>query len=113
MLELAERLKMSHQYGIRFIATSGEEEGNLGAENLLKRMSDAEKKNTLLVINLDNLIVGDKLYFNSGRVRRLVRKLTRDRALAIARSQGLPPPIRASIRIIRREPAAVTTRSVR
>ncbi|SUH35304.1 alkaline phosphatase isozyme conversion aminopeptidase [Salmonella enterica subsp. enterica] len=30
-------------------------------------MSDAEKKNTLLVINLDNLIVGDKLYFNSGK----------------------------------------------
>ncbi len=29
-------------------------------------MSDTEKKNTLLVINLDNLIVGDKLYFNSG-----------------------------------------------
>ncbi|STS92859.1 peptidase M28 [Klebsiella variicola] len=29
-------------------------------------MSEAEKKNTLLVINLDNLVVGDKLYFNSG-----------------------------------------------
>lgn len=64
MLELAERLKdIPTQYGIRFIATSGEEEGKLGAENLLKRMSAAEKKNTLLVINLDNLIVGDKLYF--------------------------------------------------
>lgn len=67
MLELAERLKNTPtEYGIRFVATSGEEEGKLGAENLLKRMSDTEKKNTLLVINLDNLIVGDKLYFNSG-----------------------------------------------
>ncbi|MTH45358.1 aminopeptidase [Intestinirhabdus alba] len=91
MLELAERLKgTSTQYGIRFIATSGEEEGKLGAESLLMRMSAAEKKNTLLVINLDNLIVGDKLYFNSGRkTPEAVRKLTRDRALAIAHSRGI------------------------
>ncbi|MCU7326868.1 aminopeptidase [Escherichia albertii] len=91
MLELAERLKNTPtEYGIRFVATSGEEEGKLGAENLLKRMSEAEKKNTLLVINLDNLIVGDKLYFNSGvNTPEAVRKLTRDRALAIARSHGI------------------------
>lgn len=91
MLEIAERLKdVPTQYGIRFIATSGEEEGKMGAENLLKRMSDAEKKNTLLVINLDNLVVGDKLYFNSGvKTPASVRKLTRDRALAIARSHGI------------------------
>ncbi|MBV8041099.1 aminopeptidase [Pluralibacter sp.] len=91
MLELAERLKnVPTQYGIRFIATSGEEEGKLGAENLLKRMSAEEKKNTLLVINLDNLVVGDKLYFNSGKsTPASVRKLTRDRALQIARSRGV------------------------
>ena len=57
---------------------------------MLKRMSEAEKKNTLLVINLDNLVVGDKLYFNSGRsTPASVRKLTRDRALTIARSKGI------------------------
>ncbi|NDO81922.1 aminopeptidase [Citrobacter sp. NCU1] len=91
MLELAERLKdIPTEYSIRFIATSGEEEGKLGAENLLKRMSATEKKNTLLVINLDNLIVGDKLYFNSGqKTPEAVRKLTRDRALAIARHHGI------------------------
>jgi alkaline phosphatase isozyme conversion protein len=74
-------------------------------------MSAEEKKNTLLVINLDNLIVGDKLYFNSGQsTPGSVRKLTRDRALAIARSQGfMPPAIRAATRIIREEQAAVTT----
>ena len=45
MLELAERMKnIPTQYGIRFVATSGEEEGKLGAENLLKRMSAEEKK---------------------------------------------------------------------
>ena len=91
MLELAERFKnIPTQYGIRFIATSGEEEGKLGAENLLKRMSSAEQKNTLLVINLDNLVVGDKLYFNSGvKTPASVRKLTRDRALTLARSRGI------------------------
>lgn len=91
MLELADALKnIPTQYSIRFVATSGEEEGMLGAENLLNRMSAAEKKNTLLVINLDNLIVGDKLYFNSGKnTPASVRKLTRDRALAIARSRGI------------------------
>ncbi|WP_313048710.1 aminopeptidase [Atlantibacter subterraneus] len=91
MLELAEKLKDTPtQYGIRFIATSAEEEGKLGAENILKRMSDQERKNTLLVINLDNLIVGDKLYFNSGRsTPTAVRKLTRDLALAIARNNHI------------------------
>ena len=91
LLELAERLKnVPTRYGIRFVATSGEEEGRLGAQNLLNRMSDTEKKNTLLVINLDNLVVGDKLYFNSGRnTPASVRKLTRDRALAIARRHGI------------------------
>ncbi|PAC66983.1 Zn-dependent exopeptidase M28, partial [Enterobacter cloacae] len=91
MLELAERLKnIPTKYSIRFVATSGEEEGKLGAENLLKRMSAEEKKNTLLVINLDNLIVGDKLYFNSGQsTPSSVRKLTRDRALALARTHGV------------------------
>ena len=86
MLELATRLKdIPTRYGIRFIATSGEEIGALGAEDILKRMSESEKKNTLLVINLDNLIVGDKLYFNSGKsTPTAVSKLTRDRALALA-----------------------------
>lgn len=91
MLELAERLKdIPTEYGVRFIATSGEEEGKLGAENILKRMSPAERKNTLLVINLDNLVVGDKLYFNSGKTTPAsVRKLTRDRALALAHIHGV------------------------
>ena len=92
MLELAEKLKdVPTRYGIRFIATSGEEQGRLGARNLLERMSPAQRKNTLLVINLDNLVVGDRLYFNSGKnTPEAVRKLTRDRALAIAHSWGIP-----------------------
>lgn len=95
MLELAQRLKtVPTRYGIRFIATSGEEIGSLGAANILKRMSESEKKNTLLVINLDNLITGDKLYFNSGKsTPAAVRKLTRDRALKLARQLGIQATI--------------------
>lgn len=91
MLELAERLKnVPTRYGIRFIATSGEEIGSLGARNILSRMSAKEKKNTLLVINLDDLITGDKLYFNSGKkTPDPVRKLTRDRALKLAHRLGI------------------------
>lgn len=91
MLELAEELKkLPTKYGIRFLATSGEEEGQLGAESYLERLNLAERKNILLVINLDKLIVGDKLYFNSGQnTPASVRKLTRDRALAIARRSGI------------------------
>lgn len=91
MLELAQALKAEPtQYSVRFVATSGEEEGQLGAESFLARMSEKERKNTLLVINMNNLIVGDKLYFNSGKnTPASVRKLTRDRALAIARSHGI------------------------
>lgn len=91
MLELATRMKdIPTRYGIRFIATSGEEIGTLGAEDILKRMSASEKKNTLLVINLDNLIVGDKLYFNSGKsTPAAVKKLTRDRALTLARNLNI------------------------
>lgn len=91
MLELAERLKgISTLYGVRFIASSGAEEGLPGAQNILKRMSEEERKNTLLVINLDKLVVGDRLYFNSGRnTPPSVRKLTRDRALSIARLKGI------------------------
>jgi alkaline phosphatase isozyme conversion protein len=91
MLELAERFKDTPtRYSIRFIATSGEEEGMLGAQDILQRMPLSERKNTLLVINLDSLITGERLYFNNGKNTPVaVRKLTRDRALSIAHQHGI------------------------
>ncbi|HKS33562.1 MAG TPA: aminopeptidase [Enterobacteriaceae bacterium] len=99
MLELADALKpLKTEYGIRFVATSGEEEGQLGAENYLERLSLAEKKNILLVINLDSLIVGDKLVFSSGKnTPTSVRKLTRDRAMTLARRHGIQATTRSGI----------------
>lgn len=91
MLELADRLRKSHtQYGIRFIATSGEEQKMAGARNILQNMSEQEKKNTLLVVNIDSLVTGDKLYFNSGNATPpAVRTLTRDKAIKIAHHLGI------------------------
>lgn len=91
MLELAQRLsKAPLYYSLRFVALSGEETGQQGEEDYLARMKPEEKKNTLLVINLDSLIVGDKLYFDSGRnTPEAVARQTRDRALTIARLHGL------------------------
>lgn len=99
MLELADALKsVPTEYSIRFVATSGEEEGQLGAENYLERLSPTEKKNILLAINLDSLIVGDKLVFSSGKnTPASVRKLTRDRAMALARRHGIQAAARTGI----------------
>ncbi len=55
-----------------------------------QRMSAEEKKDTLLVINLDSLIVGDRLYFNNGmNTPAAVRKQTSARALQIAHRYGI------------------------
>jgi len=91
MLELAEQLsKVKTHYSLRFVALSAEETGAQGAEDYVERMSPEEKKNTLLVVNLDSLIVGDKLYFKSGKnTSAAVTKLTRDRAVKLAHRYGI------------------------
>lgn len=92
LMELAE--KMSHiptRYGIRFIVLSGEEIGDQGSKNYLARMTEQEKQNTLLVIGLNGLLTGDKLYFSSGlHTSEAMVKKSRDRALAIARKNNIP-----------------------
>ncbi|MFZ1873587.1 MAG: aminopeptidase [Chania sp.] len=95
MLELAQQMKdIPTTYQLRFLATSGEELKSLGAKNYLRRMTQAERDNTLLVINLDNLITGDQLYFHSGRnTEPEVAKITRDRALEIAQRYGIAAAI--------------------
>lgn len=90
MLELAERLKTTPlHYSLRFVALSG---GALhGEEDYLARMKPEEKKNTLLVIKLSNLITGNKLWINSGaNTPEPVARQTRDRALALARAAHIP-----------------------
>lgn len=91
MLELAQQL--SHQplhYGVRFVALSAHQDDLHGMEAYIARMKADDRKNTLLVIDLDSLIVGDRLYFNSGQnTASAVIKQTRDRALDIAHRYGI------------------------
>ena len=95
MLELAERLRsVKTKATIRFLALSAEELGSKGAENYLSRMSKSDKDNTLLVINLDSLITGDKLYFHSGvNTPKAIAEKTRDRALKLATRFGISAAI--------------------
>jgi len=91
MLELAQRMStIKTHYSLRFVALSAQEAGEQGAKDYLAQLSPIEKKRTLLVINLNSLIVGDRLYFNSGvNTSSVVAKLSRDRALEIARRLGI------------------------
>ncbi|CNL22222.1 alkaline phosphatase isozyme conversion aminopeptidase [Yersinia enterocolitica] len=88
MLELAERLKtIPLRYDLRFVALSAEEIGAQGTENYLQRMSKTERANTLLVINLDNLITGDRLYFNASNQPSAIA--AKEQALKLARRYGI------------------------
>ncbi|AJJ63736.1 aminopeptidase [Yersinia aldovae] len=88
MLELAERLKdIPLRYDLRFVALSAEEIGAQGTENYLQRMSKSEKANTLLVINLDRLITGDRLYFNASHQPTAIT--AQEQALTLARRYGI------------------------
>lgn len=91
MLELAQRLAQTRQhYSLRFVALSGEEIGQRGSEDYLARMKPEEKQNTLLVINLDSLLLGNSLVFSSGsRTPKTVARQTRDRAIMLARHAGI------------------------
>lgn len=99
MLELAQRLRNTPtRYSIRFIATSGKQLGAAGASSVLQRMSQEEQKNTLLVINLDSLIVGEKLTFiSSATTPAALQKMSRDKAMALAHQFAIPAAISSDI----------------
>ncbi|MDR3433212.1 MAG: aminopeptidase [Rouxiella aceris] len=91
MLELAQRMsEIPTHYSLRFVALSAQEAGEQGAKDYVDNLGAEEKKHTLLVINLSSLIVGERLYFNSGvNTSAAVSKLSRDKALSIARRLGI------------------------
>lgn len=92
MLELAKQLSNDRlRYGIRFVALSATENSMQGMENYLSRMSDNERQNTRLVINLDELIAGKRLDFVSGvKTSATEQADTAGKALAIAHRLGIP-----------------------
>ena len=63
-----------------------------GMDDYLARMSVQEKKDTLLVIDLNSLIVGDRLYFNGMNTPAAVRKQTSARACRLRTVTASRPP---------------------
>lgn len=92
MLGLAQQLGRSPlKVGVRFVALSSVEPQTLGVDDYLQRMSPLEKSNTLLVINLDSLMAGEKLkvdyspHSGDPRLSGLVKTLGQQ-----ARQAGIP-----------------------
>jgi len=100
MLDLAHRLdRHPLAVGVRFVALSAVEPETLGVDDYLQRMSPQEKRNTILVINLDSLIAGEKLRVDystdsgDNRLQGLVKDLG-----SRARLAGIPLILNAGIR---------------
>lgn len=91
LLELAERLEPETNSTIKFILFGAEEVGLRGSEYYASNMSQKEVKNTTVMVNLDSLIIGDKMYFNAGRLAAEKSSFGqyRDLALNIADELGI------------------------
>jgi alkaline phosphatase isozyme conversion protein len=93
LLELAEAFsKAAPTHTIRFIAFGAEEIGLKGAHEVVNRMSEQERANTLWMINIDSVVTGDQLYFHAGPktyAKDPKAGHARDRALAIAAGLGI------------------------
>ena len=87
MLEVAEKLKdVKTPYTIRFIAFGSEETGDNGSAFYVSQMDKAAIANTLVMINMDSLAVGDDMNVYGGYGK---DGLVRDYALKVAKEMGL------------------------
>lgn len=95
MLEAAQVLKNTNTpYTIKFVAFGAEEVGLQGSKYYVSQMSNTDIKDTVAMINLDSLAVGDKMYVYGGEdkagwVRELALKLAGKDKVAIGTSPGL------------------------
>lgn len=92
MLELAKQLaKKPISYSIRFVITNDTQDQQIGVENYLQQMSDQERKNTLLAISIDQLMVGKTLTFLTGtNTAKAVRTQTLNLASNLALHRQIP-----------------------
>jgi alkaline phosphatase isozyme conversion protein len=89
LLELAQRLENERNHSVKFILFGAEEVGLVGSGYYANNMSSQEIKNTLVMVNLDSLIVGDKMYFHAGRLAATEPEFGRYRDLALEISDEL------------------------
>lgn len=101
LLELAQRLEAETTHTVKFVFFGAEEIGLVGSEFYANSLSQQEIDNTLLMVNLDSLIVGDKMYFNAGRgatenpswfkYRDLALEIADENGIAVDTNPGLNP----------------------
>ena len=101
LLELAQRLEAETKHTVEFIFFGAEEIGLVGSEFYANNLSSQEIDDTLLMVNLDSLVFGDKMYFNAGRgatdnpdwfeYRDLALEIAADRGIAADTNPGLNP----------------------
>jgi alkaline phosphatase isozyme conversion protein len=93
IMELAQALREAEPtHTIKFIAFGAEEIGLFGAYEVINRMTEAERANTLWMVNIDSIVTGDRLYFHAGPETYASDPKAghaRDRALAIAAELGI------------------------
>jgi len=87
MLEAAENLKdVNLPYTVIFIAFGAEEVGLKGSQHYVAQMTPEEIASTVVMVNLDSLAVGDKMYVYGSAGK---DGWYRDKALQIAKKLGL------------------------
>ncbi|MBD3107487.1 M20/M25/M40 family metallo-hydrolase [Bacillus sp. AGMB 02131] len=97
VLEVAEVLKkIKTPHSIVFVAFGAEEVGLQGSNYYASQMSDADIDNTVAMINLDSLAVGDKMYVygspgEDGFVRDLALKIAAQKKLNVGTNPGVNP----------------------
>lgn len=97
ILEVAEVLKkIKTPYTIKFVAFGAEEAGLRGSKYYVSQMSEADIDNTVAMINLDSLAVGDKMYVygdegDNGFVREQALNLAERMKLNLETNPGLNP----------------------
>ena len=93
ILELAEIFARANPtHSIKFVLFGAEEIGLKGAYEIANRMTPDERAATLLMINIDSVVTGDRLYVHAGPKMALQNPAgpkARDQALAIARGLGI------------------------
>ena len=105
LLEVAEQLRyVSTPYSIKFVLFGAEEVGLRGSQYYVSRMSQEEKDNTVLMVNLDSLVAGDIMYAygsagDKGFARDLALDIANRKKLDVTTNPGHNPKYPAGTQI--------------
>lgn len=105
LLEVAEQLKnVSTPYSIKFVLFGAEEVGLRGSQYYVSQMSQEEKDNTVLMVNLDSLVAGDIMYAygsagDKGFARELALDIANRKNLDVTTNPGHNPKYPAGTQI--------------